>query len=82
MPSTRPEIVAAVDQNRIILDVLAFLIEKGPGRTASQLAEAIFAENAYQQRVSQDCNLLVERGRAERRELGGPGDPYRYYPKT
>ncbi len=82
MPSTRPEIVAAMVQNPTILDVLAFLIEKGPGRTASQLAEAIFAENAYQQRVNQDCNLLVDRGRAERRGLGGPGDPYRYYPKT
>ncbi len=36
----------------------------------------------YQQRVNQDCNLLVDRGRAERRGLGGPGDPYHYYPKT
>jgi len=71
-----------MDQKPIIMDVLAFLIENGPGRTASELAEAIFADKAYQQRVNSDCNLLVDRKRAERRGHGVPGDPYRYYPRA
>lgn len=64
------------------LDVLGFLIKKGPGRTEAQLAEAIFADHAYQQRVNQDCVLLVNKGIVERRGDGGPSDPYKYYPKS
>lgn len=61
-------------------DVVAFLIEKGPGRTEAELAEAIFGDKAYQQRVNQDCRMLADRGAVERRGGGGAGDPYRYYP--
>jgi hypothetical protein len=63
----------------MLSDVLLFLIEKGPGRTEAQLAEAIYAGKAYQQRVNQDCRLLVDRGRITRRGDGGPSDPYKYY---
>jgi len=62
-----------------LADVLLFLIEKGPGRTESELAEAIFGDRAYQQRVNQDCRLLVSRGMIERRGTGGPSDPYKYF---
>ena len=65
-----------------IIDVLRFLIEKGPGRTESQLAEAIFGASAYQQRVNQDCSLLESLGHVERRGQGGPSEPFRYYPKV
>ena len=64
-----------------IEDVLPFLVKNGPGRTAAQLAEAIFAGNGYQQRVNGDCARLANRGVIERRGAGGPADPYRYYPK-
>jgi hypothetical protein len=64
-----------------ILDVLEFLIRNGPGRTEVELSEAIFAERGYQQRVNQDCALLTNRGRVERRGGGGPSDPYRYFPR-
>lgn len=62
------------------IDVLEFLISKGPGRTEIDLAEAIHGNQAYQQRVNQDCRLLVGRGKVERRGDGGPADPYRYFP--
>lgn len=60
-------------------EVLVFLVEKGPGRTEFDLAEAIYADKAYQQRVNQDCRLLVDRGLIERRGSGGQSDPYRYF---
>ena len=62
-----------------IADVLVFLIENGPGRTEEQLAEAIFGAAGYQQRVNQDCRLLVGQGKIERRGSGGPSDPYCYF---
>lgn len=61
------------------MDVLQYLIEKGPGRTEAELAEAIFGKHGYQQRVNGDCNLLVNRGLVERRGHGGHADPYRYF---
>ena len=64
----------------IQIDVLEFLIEKGPGRTEIELAQAIFGSEAYQQSVNQDCRLLVNRGKVERRGEGGRADPYTYYP--
>ena len=64
-----------------IAEVLLFLIEKGPGRTETQLAEAIFDSRAYQQRVNQDCQLLVSTGAVERRGAGGQSDPFKYYVK-
>jgi hypothetical protein len=60
-------------------EVLVFLIEKGPGRTELELAEAIYGDRAYQQRVNQDCRLLVDRKQIERRGTGGQADPYRYF---
>ncbi len=65
-----------------LADVLVFLIEHGPGRTEAQLAEAVFGDKGYQQRVNQDCRLLSDRGKIERRGSGGPSDPYRYYPAS
>ena len=63
-----------------IIEVLQFLIENGHGRTEAQLAEAIFGQEGYQQRVNGDCRLLVDRGKVERRGDGGPADPFRYFP--
>ena len=61
-------------------DVLAFLIQKGPGRTEAELAGAIFGEAGYPQRVHMDCTRLVADKTARRRGAGGRADPFRYYP--
>ena len=65
-----------------IADVLLFLIEKRSGRTARELAQAIFGEKGRQERVNGDCNLLLNRGLVERSGKGGQSDPYRYYPAS
>jgi len=60
------------------VDALNYLIRKGPGRTEAELARAIYGDKAYQQRVNQDCFMLVIEGKAEQRGAGRRGDPYRY----
>lgn len=55
-------------------------IRNSPGRTESELAHALFGDHASQARVNFPCRLLEIRQCVERRGLGGPGDPYRYYP--
>jgi hypothetical protein len=60
-------------------DVLQFLIEKGPGRTESQLAEAIYGRQGRQPYVNQDCRLLLSAGKIRRQGDGGPWDPHTYY---
>jgi predicted transcriptional regulator len=62
------------------IEVIEFLIEKGPGRTERELAEAIHGSASYQQQVNQDCQRLATSGKVERRGHGGTADPYRYYP--
>lgn len=64
-----------------MLKVVKFLIENGPGRTAKELAEAIFVDPGYQQRVNQDCDTMCTSGEVERRGTGDLADPYRYYPR-
>jgi len=65
----------------IQINVLKFLIEKGPGRSEIDLARAIHGDKAYQQQVNQDIRMLVDSGQVDRRGAGGVTDPYRYYPK-
>lgn len=62
------------------IDILEYLIHKGPGRTELQLARALFGENAIQQSVNQDCNMLLNASKVSREGEGGPSDPFRYYP--
>lgn len=65
----------------IQIQVLKHLVYKGPGRTQAELAIAIHGDAGYQQRVNQDCALLVAGGEVERRGSGRPDDPFRYYPR-
>lgn len=64
----------------IKLDILQYLIEKGPGRSEAELARAIYGERATQQMVNQDVALLIGRGRIVRKGDGGPSDPFRLFP--
>ncbi len=63
-----------------IIDVLAFLIANGPGRTERELAQAIFGDAGYQQRVNQDCSLLLQYEQIKCKGNGGPNDPFTYWP--
>ncbi|MXW84973.1 MAG: hypothetical protein F4Z55_03290 [Boseongicola sp. SB0667_bin_21] len=60
-------------------DRLLSLIRERPGLTERELAQSRFGEGAPQQKVNQDCTLLLSRGLVERRGKGGYHDPYRYH---
>ena len=64
------------------LDVVRFLIEKGPGRTQRQIAEAIYGDDGYQQSVNWECGHLVRTEEFIVVGQGGPGDPLRYFPPS
>ena len=59
------------------IDVLEYLIRKGPGRSETELTRAIHGGLARKKR---ECALLVEEGKVERRDAGRKSDPYRYWP--
>ena len=62
-----------------IPELLYGLIQHGPGRTESELAEAIYGSGAYQQQVNQTCQYLRSLELVERHGAGGSVDPYRYF---
>jgi hypothetical protein len=62
------------------IDVLRFLIMKGPGRTAVQLAIAIYGQKSSRQRIITSLDTLFARGEVIRRGGGVRQSPYRYYP--
>ena len=64
------------------IDVLRFLIAKAPGRTAVQLAVAIYGEKSTKHRITWGLDALLKYGEVERRGNGVRNGPYRYYPKA
>lgn len=62
-------------------DVLVFLIEKGPGRTEADLAQAIFADAAYADRVGDELRALSAMNLVEKRDDDSAEELYRYFPK-
>ena len=61
------------------IDVLLYLIENRPGRSALDLAQAINGEAATELGVEQDLVRLVSSGEIERRGIGRLTDPHSYY---
>lgn len=61
------------------LDVLLYLIENGPGRSALELSQAIYGEQGGELRLKQDLVRLVTSGEIERRGFGTLADPHSYY---
>lgn len=62
----------------VLTDRITDLVRRKPGMTERELAEELFGETGYQQRVNSDCRLLIARGVLKRSGKGGPGDPYTY----
>jgi hypothetical protein len=61
------------------IDVLLYLIENEPGRSAVELAQAIYGA-ATELRVQQDLMRLASSGEIERWGIGSLTDPHCYYP--
>jgi hypothetical protein len=53
-------------------------IKRNPGQTALEIAQALFGNDGYQQRVNGACLWLWRHGQVRRDGRGGAGDPYRY----
>ena len=62
------------------IDVLLYLVENGPDRSALELAQAIYSEGGSDLRVQQDLMRLVSSGEIERSGIGSLTDPHSYYP--
>ena len=54
------------------IDVLLYLVENGPGRSALELAQAIYGERGSELRVQQDLMRLVGAGEIESRRHRKP----------
>jgi hypothetical protein len=54
------------------------LIVSRSGLTEAEIAERLFGNAGYQQRVNPVCRELVREYRVERLGTGGPGEPFRY----
>ena len=62
------------------IEVLLYLVENQPGRSALELSQAIHGDEAGELRVRQDLGRLVSSGEIERRGLGTVSAPHSYYP--
>jgi hypothetical protein len=62
------------------IDVLLFLVENRPGRSALELSQAIYGDEAGELRIQQDLGRLISSGEIERRGIGSLADPHAYYP--
>lgn len=63
-----------------VAEQIEALVRRRPGLTEAELADALFPDGAYQQRVNSTCRALIKAGRVHRRGQGGRGDPFRYSP--
>jgi hypothetical protein len=55
------------------IEVLLYLVENEPGRSALELAQAIYGAGATELSVQQDLMRLVSSGEIERRGMGSLG---------
>ena len=62
------------------IDVLLYLVENGPGRSALELSQAIYGDQTGELRVLQDLGKLVTSGQIEQRAMESLTDPHWYYP--
>ena len=53
-------------------------VARKPHLTEHEIAQALFGQDGYQQRVNQDCRWLVSQGKLQRNGVGGSSDPFTY----
>ena len=64
----------------MLIDDVERIIRTASGLTATQIARKLYGHNGYGERVRSVCQTLHKLGRVERTGMGGPGDPFRFYP--
>lgn len=64
----------------MLIDDAERVIRATPGLTATQIARKLYGIDGYGERVRPACQGLHKLGRIERIGMGGPGDPFRFYP--
>ena len=64
----------------MVRDDVERIVGQMPGRTATELARALYGADGYQERINPVLRGLCATGRVRRQGGGGPGDPYRYFP--
>jgi hypothetical protein len=63
-----------------LIDDVEALVRRRSLLTAVEIAEALFPDDPYQQRVNPTLVRLMKQGRLIRHGRGGIGDPFRYSP--
>lgn len=63
----------------MLIDDVERLVRREPGLTATELARNLFGNDGYHSRLIAECRALIYAGWIERRDSGGPGDPFRYF---
>ena len=71
-----------VPRPRSVSDRILSIVRHRPGLTELEIARAMYGKDATQQQVNRYCRELDELGLIERSGVGGPGDPYVYFPST
>jgi hypothetical protein len=71
----------SMEQGSVADRIIAAVRERS-GMTELEIARRLFGPRAAQQRVNQDCRLLVQRGLLERRGTGGVSDPFVYHARN
>jgi hypothetical protein len=66
----------------MLIEDVERIIRTAPGLTATQIARKLYGSNGYGERVRALCQALHKLGRIERIGMGGPGEPFRFYPAT
>lgn len=62
-----------------VAEDILLLVTTRPGLTETQIAERLFGDEGYQQRVNSTCRRLIREYRIRRQGNGGPGDPFIYF---
>lgn len=61
-----------------LADDILELVARRSHLTEAEIANDLFGESAYQQRVNSTCRRLIKQGKLQRYGRGGATDPFTY----